>query len=243
MRTKSNLIIAAIAAAALGLSACGGDTEPAETTPAAETTAVEETTAAEPTEAEPTEEEAPAEEPTEEEGPAEEPSGDFPYSDGDTVDPQEFTDRLTAALEGVDQMTINTTVDGVEASVTQVDNSDPANPRSYAVSTMGEQEMEIVVEGETSWTRIDGGEWTEAPVDPSLAGGTDLSQTTYSSVEVIDAAAKQFRVGIDMGGSAIEADLTVDDQFRPFLMAMDAGGMATVATYDYDSPVEIPEVA
>lgn len=239
MRMKTNLIMAAVAAAALGLTACGGDTEPTETTPpAAEETIAEETQA----------EETPAEEtteaePTEEEAPAEEPAGDFPYADGDTIDPQEFTDRLKAAMEGVDHMTIVSTVDGVEASTTQVDNSDPANPRSYSVSVMGEQKMEIVVEGETSWTRIDEGEWTEAPVDPSLGGATDLSETSYSTVELVSAADRQFTVGMDLGGSTMEAGLTVDEQFRPSEMTIETSGMSTVATYDYESPVEIPEVA
>lgn len=242
MRMNKNLIIAAAAAAALGLSACGGDTEPAETTPVAEETAVEETAAEETPAEETSAEETPAEEEPAEE-PAAEPAGDFPYQDGDTVDPQDFTDRITAAMEGVDKMTITSSVDGTESSVTSVDNSDPANPRTYSVSTMGEQTIEIVVEGETSWTRIDEGEWTEAPVDPSLGGATDLSSTTYSAVELVSAADRQFNVTIDVMGSPMEALLSVDEQFRPSEMEIGVSGVTTVATYDYDAPVEIPSVA
>lgn len=234
MRMNKNLIIAAVAAAAFGLSACGGEGDPAETTPVAEETVAEETVA----------EETPAEElPAEEEPAEEEPAGDFPYQDGDTVDPQDFTDRITSAMEGVQQMTITSSVDGTASSVTSVDNSDPANPRTYSVTTMGEQKIEVVVEGESSWTRIDEGEWSEAPVDPSLGGATDLSDTAYSEVELVSAADRQFNVTMDVVGSSMEALVTVDEQFRPSEMQIDAAGVSTVASYDYESPVEIPSVA
>lgn len=241
MQLKKKIVIAAVAAAALGLSACGGDatSEPttAETTAAVEPTTADQTTA-------PAEETAPAE--TEETAPEEpaEPAGDFPFEEG-PVDSAEFVARYGAAMQGVEQMTITSTTPGSEPSVTQVDNSDPANPRSYAViETMG-QKMEIVTEGTTSWTRIDGGEWTESTV-PDLGTGAVTDGSNFAEVELVSKADRQLKVVIDMssfGAGNIEAQLWVDEQFRAAKTEMEMSGISTSTEYDYDSPVEIPAVS
>lgn len=234
------IAIAALAAAALGLSACGGDATPEES-PVETTAAVETTQATDPEETAPEEttpaETAPAEEPAE-------PAGDFPFEEG-PVDVGEFVSRYSAAMEGVDQMTITSSVPGSEPSTTQIDNSDPATPRSYAVVDAGGQKMEIVTEGQTSWTRVDEGEWTESTV-PDLGEDAVTDGSNFTSVELVSAAERHFTVVMDMsalGGGEMEAQLWLDEEFRAQQTEMSIGDIVSTTTYDYDSPVDIPAVS
>lgn len=243
MKMPKSLVLSTAAVLALGLSACSDGSSDVEPTPDPATTVATEEA---PVEETPTEE-APVEEtPAEPEEPAEpaEPAGDFPFEEG-PVDVDEFTARYAEAMEGVQYATVTTESPEAGSQVVQVDNTDPANPRSYSVSQMDGQEMEMIIEGTTSWTRIDGGEWTEGQVPEGANDIVAQMAGAFESIELVNAADRQFLVTIPLGGvegEPMEAMLWVDEQFRAERMEIELMGTTSVSTYDFDTPAEIPTV-
>ena len=245
MRTKT--IVATVACASLGLSACGADDPLDEPSPAQETvadaTTPEETIDPAPEVTPETTGEETAEA-TEEPDEAGAPTGDFPFDEG-AVSPEEFADRYLEAVEAVDEMTVTSFVDGLQTSITGFDLTDRDNPVSYTVMEADGQIIESVSDNDGSWTRIGGeGEWEEMSYSDvnleTLVYGRDM----FDSVELLDAEQRQFRVAMLLAeeGTTTEVLLWLDDEFRVVRSEAEAAGFDGVTEYDYDAPVEIPDV-
>lgn len=265
------LILASIAAAALGLSACGGNAGDTTTTPAPTTSAAvsesspaasPDTTASTPETAttEATTETSPTAEPTEESS-APAPSGDLPFPEG-KVDVAAFADFVGPAMQSVKTMkqTASNPVSG-EPQVTLTDMSDRSNVRTYNVSQVGDTKIEVVSEGAKIYTRTGGGEWKEEKLDPALQEqmqqqsgqaihSAEAMKKMYSSVELVSAAEKKFNVVIDFaaalgsspGSAGMPATVWLGDDNRIVKQEVALDSLVVVTDMEYDVPVEIPAV-
>ncbi|MHA7861297.1 hypothetical protein ACX1DX_07980 [Tessaracoccus sp. Y36] len=266
MALKRNVVIAAIAAAALGVSACSGTAETPQTqAPASSTATAQETgaggsksTAVETSaEATPTQEDSPAAEPSEEESPPEEASGELPWDEG-PVDTEAFLDLYRPVQESITtmKMTTSTSVPGSE-TVTYVDSTDPTNPRTYTVLEAAGKKVESVTEGTTAYTRTDGGAWQEQQI-PDSAEGTkptldaETLRGLVESIELVDKDERKFTVVLDLGAlvpsaapgtEGIPTTWWLDDQLRLVKQEMTIMEATVITEYsEFNQPVDIPQV-
>lgn len=245
--TAKNFLLASLAAAALGLSACTTPSTPTSESPVAppaSTASGDGTATATPSgTAEPSATESTPAEP--ETTPAAE--GDFPYEEG-PVDAADFAKRYGTAMTSVKTMTVETVNSTGEGDSTGVlDLSDKKNPRSYFVTTMGGQKVELVTIDGKSWMRTDGSEWMESGTDGSADGLSQYENADklIKKVTLVSKAERKFEVDMDMStdGQVIPVTMWVDDQFRVTKQDITHQGISATTTYSkYDEPVEIPTV-
>lgn len=172
--------------------------------------------------------------------------GTSPFAEG-PVDLGEFASRYRAAMLSVTSMTVRTTTASGEGdSVSRLDMSDAASPRSYSQTQTGGQVLEVVVEGATTWMRTDGADWVAQGIDNAGEDAWDDPAEAFQSVELVNATEGKFAVELKLSPSSTEtipATLYVDDQFRAKKLELDANGVRSTTEYlDYNEPVEIPEV-
>ena len=233
-------LLAALACGVLALSACGGASAPANSTAAPQNTAQQTTQAAEPASTQ-------AQEPAQSSEPAPQaPAGDFPFEEG-PIDIAVWGQMYKKAMTSVKTMTMTSTNSSGEGdAVITVDNSDPANPRSHSVSKVAGQTIETVAIGSKSWVK-QGDAWVDSGIDGSAFSGQEFTnpEKAFKSVTLVDKAARQFAVEVNMGidGSAIPATLWLDEDFRASKMEISYQGIQSKTEYGkYNEPVEIPQV-
>lgn len=238
---KITVSVAAIAA--LALSACGGDAGEETSPSVTSTTSDAATSAPAATETAPeTSDEATAAESS----PAASTSPDATAPASQSPEAKEFTDKLREAMRSVEHVkqTMTMKEQGEEQIMTTyLDMSDPNKPRQYTVLGEGETRVETVLQDGKLYSRMGEGAWEEKGAFSNEDFDNSLAPQVSSLEQVDDRTYDVVMSNANMPGTQIEATITVDDQFRSEKMEMTQGDTEVVATYDYDTTMEIPTVS
>lgn len=249
-----NFALATLAVGALALSACGGADDPVDAGTDAPTTVAAQPATDEPTQAEPTDAattEAPVEE-APEATPEDTPETTEDAPDGSAGGAEdELVRNMAEGMKGVE--TIKTTTEGsTGTSVVYTDLRDPANLVSYQVTEAGGTKMEVVADSEKSATRVGDGEWMIQPHSPETKKmiedaaaqfDPDKMRQVYQSVELVDAAERQYKVSLTgFGSESIDMNMWLDEHHRPIKQEFTIGDIAQTSTIEYNVPVDIPTV-